>query len=126
MKKSKIFTSLVVITCIVFLLGTMSVFADTTPTTITTITTSSNNAANIADISNNSANKANTSNKATNNAPTTIGTSNANTNKVSTYDNSAKDNSLPYTGSSYSVVVIIAALAISAVYAYKKITDYNV
>lgn len=138
MRKTKIVTSLIVIACVVFILGTISVYADnTTPTTITTITTNSgNNTANNAitignSASNNTNNNAN--NKVSNNAPTGItpigNTNNAsNTNRVSLYNNSSttSQEELPYTGTNYSVVFVIVALVISAVYAYKKVTDYNV
>lgn len=43
--------------------------------------------------------------------------------------NSSKDNSsteLPSTGIDYSVVLIIAICSVSALYAYKKIKDYNI
>ena len=33
---------------------------------------------------------------------------------------------MPYTGVNYSVVVIIAVCGVSAIYAYKKIKEYNV
>ena len=38
MRTSKLVTSLIVIACVVFILGTIAVHADTAPTTITTIT----------------------------------------------------------------------------------------
>ena len=51
-------------------------------------------------------------------------------NNISSYNNVAnKANTsagLPYTGSSSSMVLIVIALAGSAIYAYKKIRDYNV
>lgn len=128
MKKTRLITSLIIIACVIFMLGTVSVYADnTTPTTITTITTNSGN---------NTTNKTtNISNAATNNAVnkvnsiTSIGASNNTANRVSSYGNNTSTTSqenLPYTGTNYSVVFVIAALGISAVYAYKKVTDYNV
>lgn len=54
-------------------------------------------------------------------ASTTI---NNNTNNANNTDNTTK--TIPYTGIDYSVVLIIAICGISAVYAYKKIRDYNV
>ena len=51
-------------------------------------------------------------------------------NNVSSYNNIAnKANNtagLPYTGSGSSMIFIVVALAISAVYAYKKVRDYNI
>lgn len=129
MRKSKIVTSLVVIACVVFLLGTIAVYADTTPTTITTITTTSGNNTVENEVKNE------TKNTTVNNSANTItiggGTSNNNsanrlgassTNNAST----TTDKNLPYTGSNYSVAFVIVALGISAVYAYRKITEYNV
>ena len=134
MRKSKIVTSLVLIVCVVFLLGTMAVYADTsTPTTITTITTTSGNNT----VENETENKVGneTKNTTVNNTANTItiggGTNTNNTaNRLSatTTNNSATtaDKNLPYTGSNYSIAFVIVALGISAVYAYRKITEYNV
>ena len=61
---------------------------------------------------NNTAN--NVINNTTNNVTTNV--NNANTNKTT----------MPDTGVSYSSVVIIAICGISAIYAYKKIREYNV
>ena len=132
MKKSKIFTSLVLIACVVFLLGTIAVYADTTPTTITTITTTSGNNT----VENETSNEA--KNTTVNNTPNTItiggGTTNNSSNNsanrlgAATTNNSSTttDKNLPYTGSNYSIAFVIVALGISAVYAYRKITEYNV
>ena len=60
----------------------------------------------------------NTADTTNTNTAITANTTNTNTN--------ANTNSMPYTGVSYSSVVIIAICGISAIYAYKKIRDYNV
>ena len=50
-----------------------------------------------------------------------------NKNISSSYKNTNRNtSSLPYTGTSDSVLFIVAALLVSAIYAYKKIRDYNV
>ncbi len=41
-------------------------------------------------------------------------------------NNTNTNATIPYTGIDYSVIVIIAICGISAVYAYKKIREYNV
>ena len=62
------------------------------------------------------------------NTNTNINTNkNTNKNNASVYTNSNRNTSgLPYTGTSDSMLFIIIALLVSAVYAYKKIRDYNV
>lgn len=94
--------------------------------------------------SNKSTNNTNT-NKSTNNTNTNknttaigsnvVGSSkNTNTNKTNTNTNASKYNStstnsssLPYAGTSTTSIVLVAiAFAGSAVYAYKKVSDYNV
>ena len=51
-------------------------------------------------------------------------TKTTNTNNTTNRNNTT--NTMPNTGVSYSSVVIIAVAGVSAVYAYKKIRDYNV
>lgn len=136
MRKSKILTSLALIACVIFLLGTIAVYADSQPTTITTITTTSGNNTVENEVENKVENKVENETKdntTTNNSanPITIGGStnnSANRLGASSTNNSAttsKDD-LPYTGSNYSIVFVIVALGISAVYAYRKVTEYNV
>ena len=49
-----------------------------------------------------------------------------NTAKNNTAKNNSKNNtSIPYTGVDHSVLAVIAVCGISAVYAYKKVRDYN-
>ena len=58
-----------------------------------------------------------------------IGGTNTNTNtntNVNTNVNNNTTNIMPNTGVSYSSLVIIAIAAVYAVYAYKKIKEYNV
>ena len=49
----------------------------------------------------------------------------ATTNNTNTNTNVNKTTTMPYTGVNYSVVVIIAVCGVSAIYAYKKISDYK-
>ncbi|MBQ2916665.1 MAG: hypothetical protein IJE59_00560 [Clostridia bacterium] len=69
-----------------------------------------------------------TLNNTTTNNVTNTTTNNITTNNVTTNVNNANTNktTMPDTGVSYSSVVIIAICGISAIYAYKKIREYNV
>lgn len=142
MRKEKLIVSLVVM-IIVFVACGMSVFASDTGTKpITTIT--QNNASGTTQITagSNTNSNGNTNgtqiNASNSSAITPITGSNtnaaANTNSgSSTYTtrnntnntNTQRSESLPYTGVSYGVVFVIIALVVSAVYAYKKVSDYN-
>ena len=51
---------------------------------------------------------------------------NINTNNNTNTNTNTNKTAMPNTGVDYSVVFIIAVCGISAVYAYKKIRDYNV
>lgn len=71
----------------------------------------------------NPANNVNNTNVANNTTNNTNAVNNpANNTNVSNYTNSTK---LPQTGIDSSVLFIIAIFAVSAIYAYKKIRDYN-
>ena len=89
-----------------------------------TITSSSNNV-----VSNNTATESAANNTAVNNLTTSTNNA-AKTNLVSSYNNTANKantaNGLPYTGSDSSIVFIFIAFVASAIYAYKKVRDYNV
>ncbi len=71
-----------------------------------------------------------------NNTVTAPGNTNTNTNAVnmtpannSSYNNASsnRNNSgLPYTGTNSSMIFVVIAFAISALYAYKKVRDYNI
>ena len=91
---------------------------------ITITSQSGNNTAN--NVVNNTANNAVSNNSSVNN----LTISNNAANNVSKYNNVAnKANTaagLPYTGSNTSVVFIVIAFIASAIYAWKKIRDYNI
>lgn len=140
MRREKLIVSFVVM-MIVFFVCSMSVFASDTgvqPLTISNTGNSSSNATSIKPINastNNgtsisggnaitpitSSNNSNRSTQAnTNSSSSTYTTRNSSNNTVT-----ESSSELPYTGVNYSVVFIIIALVISAVYAYKKVSDYN-
>lgn len=83
-------------------------------------TNNSSNTAN-TNTSNNSTNTNNTSNTNTNN--TTNNTNNASNNNSSVYNNT----NLPKTGtaSTLPIAALVVIFGISAVYAYKKVSDYK-
>lgn len=125
LKKGKLLVSLVMLMLIVWTVGSVSSLAtdiagsNTTNTpVIQTIT---------AAPANNTTN--NTTNNAVNNTNTNIqsisGTVKNNTVNSSSY-NTTNSTRLPYAGSNSSVIFIVLAFAASAVYAYKKVTEYNV
>jgi len=73
----------------------------------------------------------NTNTNTANNEFKEIGVQNTNTNtntntNVNANVNKNTTNTMPNTGVNYSSLVIIAVAGISAVYAYKKIKEYNV
>lgn len=82
---------------------------------------------------NTNTNKANTTSN-TNKINTTTNTNKSNvvgaTNKTNTtsYNSSTNSSKLPYAGSANTTSIVLIAIAFvgSAVYAYKKVTDYNV
>lgn len=66
----------------------------------------------------------------TTNQDNNLNNTNNNLNNVNNTTNTSNTtdttNTIPYTGVSYSSLVIIAVAGISAIYAYKKIKEYNV
>lgn len=97
--------------------------ATNTGTSSITITSQSGN-----NTSNNTANQATNQNTSVNNL--TSSTNNVAKNNISSYNNVANQANtsagLPYTGSNSSVVFIVIVFVASAIYAWKKIRDYNI
>lgn len=84
-------------------------------------TAENNQFENIGENTTNTTNNTNNTNTS-NNINNTINNITAN----NTNNNSNATTSIPYTGINYSVIVIIAICGVSAIYAYKKIRDYNI
>lgn len=110
--------------------ATNIVTIDASNTAVTTGNTSGTGASSITITSqsgNNTANKITNTNTSVNNL---VSSNNVAKNNVSSYNNTAnKANTaagLPYTGSNSSIVLIVIAFVGSAIYAYKKIRDYNI
>jgi len=122
MKKVSLIKGFLVILLSVVLIGTTGVFAADELDFDLDDNTSSNTANNTNTNKNNTNTNSNKSNTNTNNT----NTNNANANKnSSTYNNT--NTNLPKTGIEDSIptAVLIVIFAISAVYAYKKISDYK-
>ena len=123
--KEKMLVSLVVIMLAVMVFGSVSSLATVIkPTTNTNTTnTSVDNTVGAA--------KENKTNTNTNKANAISSSVNAISNKTNTtkYNNTNTNKSatkLPYAGSNTSMIFVVIALAISAIYAYKKVSDYNI
>lgn len=128
MLREKVLVSLVVVLLVAVTIGNVVSLA-TEPTVTINPTTGNNVGVTITTDSNKN------TNANTNSLSATVGAANtnkantntnkaANTNKANT--NTNKASKLPYAGADSSLVVVVIALAASAVYAYKKVTDYNI
>lgn len=138
LKKEKILVSLVVITLITLVFGSIYSLA-TTPLITGESTSDGNTTGAVNNEANNTANNTNTSggaivgstvnntaNDAANNTNNTVNNTAGNTSNNTTNKTSTNSSSLPYAGTNSSVVFIVVALVASALYAYKKVSDYNV
>ncbi len=136
--KEKMLVSLIIVTLVALVIGNVASLA-TEPTgdgenntAGGTLSLSSNNTANAVSAvagenkTNNSVNNTNTANNTNTNSNTNRNT-NTNTNS-NTKANTSNTNSskLPYAGSNSTVIFVVIALGVSALYAYKKVSDYNV
>ena len=134
MLREKVLVSLVVVLLVAVTIGNVVSLA--TEPTVTINPTAGNNVGVTITTDNNKNTNANTNtNTNTNSLSATVGAANtnkantntnkaANTNKANT--NTNKASKLPYAGADSSLVVVVIALAASAVYAYKKVSDYNI
>lgn len=116
-RKSKILVSLIAIILMIVLFGNIYSLATSDNTAGANNTTNTNNT-----------NTNTNSNTNTNVAPISA-TANNTTNNTSTYNNTnstSNSSSLPYTGTNSKTILLVVVFAISAVYAYKKVSDYNV
>jgi len=126
LSKEKILISLVIITLITLVVGNVASLA--------TDLTNTNTNRGWAVISPKAVNNTNAVGAITDNKNNTVNNASANTvGKVNVTNNTAKNTSsynntgrLPYAGSNSTVIFVVIALAASAIYAYKKVSDYNV
>ncbi len=126
MKKEKMIVSLVVVALLVLIFGNVTSNATSLTGNSVTLNVSATNSTTL----NISTNKTNTTNTNTNKSSINAAVSNyANTNsKVNTAKNTANTSKLPYAGNGNVAGAIVLAVIFvgSAVYAYKKVSDYNV
>lgn len=138
-KKEKILVSLVVITLITLVFGSIYSLASTpliadtnTSATDENTTGAVNNQASNTNTNTNTGSSSSTAivgstvNTNTNTNSNTNTNTNRNTLANNTVKNTTNSSKLPYAGTNSSVIFVVIALAISALYAYKKISDYNV
>ncbi len=133
MRKQKLLTSIVLVLMITLVVGNVcSLATEGSAIKITANTNTTNNTTNDV-VSNKS--ETSTVNGATNNAvnntanKTTNNTTN-NTTKNNTVNNTnlntVRESSLPKAGTDTTVVFLILAFVASAIYAYRKVSDYNI
>ena len=130
LKMKKLFISLVVITVMVLTIGSVSSLAtqikattSNTENSVSATVTVSNNTE--EDSKNEASNEEKNTNKNTN-VSTNTNTKKTNNTVKNTNTNSKASGSLPYAGTNTSVVFVVIALVASALYAYKKVSDYNI
>lgn len=128
-RKEKFLVSLVIIALVVLVIGNVRSLATAPKITANTNSTGNTNALSTNNATNTGATDSvsaavNNSTKNTNSNSNSNKTAN-NTNKTSN-TNSSNSSKLPYAGTNGTVVFVVIALAASAIYAYKKVSDYNV
>lgn len=128
MKEKKIFLVALAVIMLV-ILGANTVFATGTQQIVINPTSTNNNVADNNTVNTAVNNTTNTTNTATNNTVNLVSvpsTTNTSKNNTSVYNNTNTTN-LPKTGANdYIIVAVIAVLGVSAIFAYKKVREYNV
>lgn len=131
LKKEKILVSLIAIVMIALVVG--NVYSLATDGNNTGIQLTSNTTGNSTNT-----NKANATANTDADVSAEVGATNSNSSNNTTNTNKASNNTakntnsnsatsgLPYAGSNTSIIFIVIALGVSAAYAYKKVSDYNV
>ena len=121
--KEKMLVSLVVVMLVIMVFGSVNSLA----TVIKPSSTSNSNTTNTsventvgAATSNKNTNKANAISSSVNSSNKT------NTSKYNNTNTNKSASKLPYAGTNSSMVFVVIALVASAVYAYKKVSDYNI
>jgi len=136
MKKQKLLISLLIVAVVAILFGNVMSDATQITTNSETVTPSTTNATNTnaGSISINASKTNATTNNKVNTNSTSINAAvssykNTNTNStVNTAKNTANTSKLPYAGNGNILGAVVLAVAFvgSALYAYKKVSDYNV
>lgn len=126
MKKEKMIISLIVVALLALVFGNVTSNATSLTGNSLTLNVSATNSTTL-NISTNKTNKANTTNVTNTNSVNAAVSNYANTN-VNAAKNTANTSKLPYAGNGNVAGAIVLAVIFvgSAVYAYKKVSDYNV
>lgn len=121
LSSKKVLVSLIVITLLVVAFGSINSLA----TSITADVNSGNSVGTIT-ISGNTASASNTQkNDTVNNVVNNVVNRITNSSSYNTTNTNTVKSSLPYAGTNSSAIFVVIALAISAIYAYRKVSDYN-
>jgi len=121
-EKRKILVCLGIVILSIILFGNTNSFATDSSSGSLTITPTTDNTSVATNTTNTNIN---TTTNNTTNSPTTNTSTNTSTYNT-TSNTGARNSNLPYTGSNDSkTILLVVAFAVSAVYAYKKVSDYN-
>ena len=124
--KEKMLVSLVVIMLAVMVFGSVSSLATVIKPSTNTNTTNTSADNTVGAASSNSTNNTNKANAISSSVNAISNTNKTNTSKYSNTNTNKSASKLPYAGSNTSMVFVVVALVASAVYAYKKVSDYNI
>ncbi len=126
-RKSRILLSIAIIALIFVLLGNSYSLATEGGNTVT-ITATTENTGSSDNTNTNTDTNTNTNVNAVSNVTSIVSSNNNTANNTSTYNTSnttTNTSSLPHTGTDSKTVLLVVVFALSAVYAYKKVNDYN-
>lgn len=142
LKKEKILASLIAIVMVALVIGNVYSLAtegNTSTGGTISLTSTGNSSSNKSSNTNISANtdadlgaevgatnSSRNTNSNTNSSSNTNTNSNTNSSRYGNNTNSSSSSRLPYAGSNTSIIFIVIALGASAIYAYKKVSDYNI
>ena len=126
LSKEKILISLVIITLITLVICNVKAFA-TEEVSNTNNSVSARQIITATPVNNTGANNtaSNTANETNTNSSNTSNNVVNNTNSSRNSSSYVNSSSLPYAGTSSSIIFIVIALGVSAIYAYKKVKEYG-
>ena len=121
-RKSRILLSIAIIALIFVLLGNSYSLATEGGNTVT-ITATTENTGSSDNTNTNTDTNTNTNVNAVSNVTSIVSSNNNTANNTS--NTTTNTSSLPHTGTDSKTVLLVVVFALSAVYAYKKVNDYN-
>lgn len=124
---SKIKTKELIICVTTFIVLVLSIVTNVFATDIMNSlnATENKNVQEIENRNNNTANNLNNTNNTVNNVTNNATNNTTNNTRNNTINNTNKATTMPNTGVDYSILLIVAVCGVSAIYAYKKISDYK-